>query len=205
MMRKPQTYVLVIVVCLTVGLVLLTHLPAQTPVAPTAPEARVAVCDMQRIFSEYNRAKDLLAQLNEKRQALAAEDEQRSKAIDALQVELAGLKPGSAEYEARLAQAERQQIDRAVAMQFAESTLRREHRQLTMDMYVEVSQAVAAVAQDRGFNLVLYRDGVLVDTDETLELLAQIRSRKVLYCDEGLDISTDVLSRLNAAYRGGAP
>ena len=204
-MRAPQIYVLAIVVCLTVGLALLTHLGAQTPMAPTAPEARVAVCDIQRIFSEYNRAKDLLTQLNEKRQALTAEDEQRGKAIDALQGELSGLKPGSAEYEARRAQAERQQIDRAVATQYAEATLRREHRQLTMDMYAEISQAVAAVAKDRGFNLVLYRDSTLVDTDETLELLAQIRSRKVLYCDEGLDISTDVLSRLNAAYRGGAP
>jgi Skp family chaperone for outer membrane proteins len=204
-MRRPQAYVLWTVVCLTVGLAFLTHLRAQAPAAPVAPEGRVAVCDMQRVFSEYNRAKDLLSKLNDKRQALAAEDEQRGKAIDALQVELAGLKPGSAEYEARRDQAERQQIDRAVAMQVGESALRREHRRLTIDMYTEITQAVGAVAQERGFNLVLYRDGPLVDTDETLELLAQIRSRKLLYCDESLDVSTEVLARLNATYRGSTP
>jgi Skp family chaperone for outer membrane proteins len=204
-MRKPQAYLLLTVVCLTIGLTVWTHLRAQAPAAPAAPEARVAVCDLQTIFGEYTRAKDLLAQLNEKRQALAAEDEQRGKAIDALQAELAGLKSGSAEYEARRAQAERQQIDRAVAAQFAEATLRREHRQLTMDMYAEIGKAVAAAAQARGFNLVLYRDGALVDTDETLELLAQIRSRKLLYSDDSLDITADVLARLNAAYRGGKP
>lgn len=204
-MRKPQAYVLVTVVCLTVGPAFLTHLRAQGPAGPSAPEARVAVCDMQIIFTEYVRAKDLLARLNEKRQALTAEDDQRSKAIDALQAELSGLKPGSAEYDARRAQAERQQIDRAVAIQFAESNLRREHRRLTMDMYTEITQVVAAVAQERGFNLVLYRDGALVDTDETLELLAQIRSRKLLYSDNSLDITSDVLARLNATYRGGRP
>ena len=63
-------------------------------------------------------------------------------------------------------------------MQVGESSLRREHRRLTMDMYAEITKAVAAVAQERGFNLVLYRDAALVDTDETLELLAQIRGRK---------------------------
>ncbi|MCJ7544133.1 MAG: OmpH family outer membrane protein [Phycisphaerae bacterium] len=204
-MRKAQAYVLLTAVCLTVGLVFLTHLRAQAPAAPPAREARAAVCDMQILFTEYTRAKDLLAQLNEKRQALAAEDEQRSKAIDALQAELNGLKPDSAEYEARRAQAERQQIDRAVAMQYAESDLRRQHRLLTMDMYAEISKVVAAVAQERGFNLVFYRDGALVDTDETLELLAQIRSRKLLYSDNSLDITSDVLTRLNAAYRGGTP
>ena len=165
----------------------------------------MAVCDMQAIFSEYTRAKDLLAQLNEKRQALSAEDEQRGKALDALQAELAGLKTGSAEFEARRAQAERQQIDRAVAMQFGEGALRREHRRLTMDMYAEITKVVAAVAQERGFNLVLYRDGTLVDTDETLELLAQIRSRKLLYSDDNLDITSEVLARLNATYRAGKP
>ncbi len=204
-MRKPHAYAVLIAVCLTMGLAFLTHLRAQGPAAPVAPEARAAVCDLQAIFSEYVRAKDLLAQLNEKRQALAAEDEQRSKAIDALQAELAGLKPGSDEYEARRAEVERQQIDRAVAIQFGESALRREHRRLTMDMYTEITQTVTAIAQERGFNLVLYRDGALVDTDETLELLAQIRSRKLLYSDDSLDITADVLARLNATYRGSTP
>lgn len=203
-MRRPHAYLLAAAVCLTVALTVLTHSQAQSTTMP-APEARVAVCDMQEIFSEYNRAKDLLARLNDRRQAFSAEDEQRGKAIEALQVELAGLKAGSEEYEARRTEAERQQIDRTVAMQMAESALRREHRRLTMDMYAEVTRVVAEVAQERGFTLVLYRDGELVDTEETLELLAQIRSRKLLYNDPSLDITADVLARLNVAYRSGTP
>jgi Skp family chaperone for outer membrane proteins len=146
-----------------------------------------------------------LAQLNDKRQALAAEDEQRGKAVDALDIELGGLKPGSKEYETRLAEAERLRIDRAVSAQSGEAALRREHRRLTLEMYGEVSKVVAAVATERGFNLVLYRDPDLVDTDETVELLAQIRSRKVLYSDPSLDITKDVLVRLNESYRSGKP
>jgi len=34
-----------------------------------------------------------------------------------------------------------------------------------------------------------------------MELLAQIRNRKVLYCDSSLDITQTVLARLNEAYR----
>lgn len=204
-MTRLRTYVLLTAACVAVGLVFLGHLRAQTAGPTTGPEVRVAVCDMQEVFNEYARAKDLAAQLRDKRQALAAEDDQRGQAIDALQVELGGLKPGSAEYEARRAEADRLRIDRATAMQFAELSLRREHCQLTIEMYGEISKVLADVAREKGFNLVLYRDGNLVETDQPLELMAQIANRKLLYSDDSLDITADVLARLNESYRRGAP
>ncbi|MGA2265503.1 MAG: OmpH family outer membrane protein [Phycisphaerae bacterium] len=202
---KKFSVTLLIVAALVAGVGFLGRSGAQDSAPASAPVARVAVCDVQEIFTNYTRAKDLLAQLNDKRQALAAEDEQRGKALDALEVELGGLKPGSKEYEARLAEAERLRIDRTVSEQSGEAALRREHRRLTMEMYAEVSKMAEAVAKERGFNLVIYRDPDLVDTDETLELLSQIRSRKVLYSDPSLDITKDVLARLNEAYRGSKP
>jgi Skp family chaperone for outer membrane proteins len=204
-MRKLPLTVWVIVIGLAAGLVFLSSSLAERAAPAAAPPARVAVCDIQEIFANYARARDLLAQLNDKRQALAAEDEQRGKAIDALGVELAGLKPGSKEYEARLAEADRLRVDRTVSAQFKEAALRREHRRLTLEMYEEIAKVIAAVAGERGFNLVLYRDADPVDTDETLELLAQIRNRKVLYNDANLDITADVLARLNESYRSGKP
>ncbi len=204
-MRKMSLTMLGIVIGLAAGWVFLKNSSAQSQAPVAASPARVAVCDIQQVFANYARAKDLLAQLNDKRQALTAEDEQRGKAIDALGVELAGLKPGSKEYEARLAEADRLRLDRTVNAQFKEVTLLREHRRLTLEMYGEVTKVVAAVAGERGLTLVLCRDADLVDTDETAELVAQIRNRKVLYSDPSLDITADVLARLNASYRSGKP
>ena len=204
-MKKSQILALLAAFGLVAGALLLRDSLAQTSAPATLSPARVAVCDIQEVFANYARATDLLAQLNDKRQALTTEDEQRGKALDAIQAELSALKRGSKEYEARLAEAERLRIDRAVAMQYKEGVLRRDHRRLTLEMYEEINKTLAAVAKDKGLDLVLYRDGELVDTDETLELLAQIRTRKVLYSDDRLDITAEVLDRLNAAYRRAAP
>lgn len=203
-MTRLRIYVLLATACAAVGLVFLSHLRAQTAGPATAAEARVAVCDIQEVFNEYVRAKDLATQLRDKRQAMVGEDEQRGQAIDALQVELDGLKPGSAEHETRRAEADRLRIDRAAAMQYNEMALRREHCQLTIEMYAEVNKALAAVAQEKGFNLVLYRDGNLVETDQPLDLMAQVANRKLLYSDDSLDITADVLARLNESYRSSA-
>jgi Skp family chaperone for outer membrane proteins len=171
--------------------------PASAPAVP----ARVAVCDVQEIYANYDRAKDLLTKLNDDRQAAQAENEKRGKAADALQAELTALKPGSPEYENRLNQMERMTIDRKVELQYQEALMLRKHRQMTAQLYSEILAMIGTAAREQGINLVLYRDRDLLETDETMELLAQIRNRKVLYCDSSLDITQTVLARLNEAYR----
>jgi outer membrane protein len=199
-----KTYTLLAVVCCLAGAtLLLKDTSAQTTPSASAPMAKVAICDIQEIFANYNKAKDLLAQLNDNRQAVNAEVEKRGKAIDALQMELEGLKQGSKEYEARAAEIQRQTIDRAVYKQFQDSQILHEHRKLTVEMYNETVKMIAKVAKEQGYNLVLYREHELVETEDMVQLFDQIRSHKVLYSDESLDITKDVLAKLNEAYKGG--
>jgi len=201
---KRSYAVAAVVAAVIVGILLLRDSLAQSPSPAAAPAARVAVCDVQQIFTGYNKATDLLAKLNDKRQALAAELEQRSKAIESLQQEMDALKKGSSEYQSRLAEVERLRIDLAVSRQFGEAKILAEHRQLTMEMYDEMVSAISQVAKDRGVEVVLHADRGLMETDETMELLAQIRVRTVLYWEPSLDITQEVLARLNKAYTASA-
>jgi Skp family chaperone for outer membrane proteins len=199
---KKSHMALLIAACLLGGVMVLRDSLAQSQPAATPPGGtRIAVCDVQDVFANYERARDLLGKLNDDRQAAKTENDNRGKAIDALQAEMNSLKPGSPEYESRLSQLERMTIDRKVELQIREAALMRKHRNMTMDLYNEVLATIAKVAGEQGLNLVLYRDGELLETDETMELLAQIRSRKVLYCDGCIDITQTVLARLNDAYR----
>ncbi len=197
-MRKSYM-VAAILACVVGGVFLLNETRAQSNSPAPAP-VRMAVCDVAEIFASYNRAADLAASLNERRQALAAELEQRRNAIELLQKEMEALKPGSDEYNTRQAEAERLKIDLAVTQQVGEARMLGEHRRLTVDMYEEILQAVGEIASQRGIDLVLYRDHGLVQTDQTVELLAQIRDRKVLYYSPGMDMTQEVLARMNEAY-----
>ena len=200
-MNKSRIALLVAACVLGGTLMLRNSLGQSQPASAPPAAARIAVCDIQEIFVNYERAKDLLSKLNDERQAAEAESDKRGKAMDALHTEMSALKAGSPEYDSRMAQLERMAVDRKVEIQYQEGVLQRKHRALTLEMYKEVTAMISTVAGAEGIHLVLQRDKELLDTGETADVLAQIRDRKVLHCDDSMDITQTVLARLNEAYR----
>ncbi len=114
--------------------------------------ATVGVCDVVVVFNEYQRAKDLTLKLNERRDALRAENEKRGKAIDVLRTELEGLKAGSKEYEQRLNEVQRLTIERTAWLQFQESLIMRDHQRLTREMYEQILRMIQTVGEQQGFS-----------------------------------------------------
>jgi len=163
--------------------------------------ATVAVCDVVVVFNEYQRAKDLTLRLNERRDALRAENEKRGKAIDVLRTELEGLKAGSKEYEQRLNEVQRLTIERTAWLQFQESLIMRDHQRLTREMYEQILRMIQTVGEQQGFLVVIQRDKESLESQSTQELIQKIASRKVLYNHSSVDITDSVLARLNDQYR----
>ena len=169
----------------------------QKPLATT----KVAVCDVVQVFNNYQRAKDLTQMMAERRQAIKTESEKRAKAVEAIQKELEGLKPGSKEYESRFKEAQRLSYETKAWAQFQEAVVLQEHRQLTQEMYEEILAMIAKVAKAYGIQIVLYSEGPVLQSNDTRELLRQIERRKVLYNDESVDLTDEVLARIDEAYR----
>jgi Skp family chaperone for outer membrane proteins len=174
---------------------------AQSP-APEAVLAKVAVCDVTAVFNKYQRASDLSTQFAERARKLSAEDEQRKAAIQRLEQTLESLRPGSKEHDARLAEMDKLTTERQVWRTQQENQAVREHRRLTEEMYKEVLDAVAAVAKEKGYDLVLCRESVDLASATTAELLNKIAQRKCLYNNPALDVTSAVLDRLNSQYKG---
>ena len=203
-MRKSQVLIVAAVLLLG-GVLLMRHSSAQQADVTAGPTS-VAVCDIETIFRNYARATELLDRLNEERVRIKNEYEQRGQAVQALELELGALKEGSEEYEARLQEIQRLGIESNTYLQFSESLIRRKHHHLTEEMYHEILAGIAQMAQEREIDLVVYRDEqVAQGSKDAMELLTQIRNRKVLYSREGLDITQAVLERLNQAYRAAQP
>ena len=196
---KSSQIVLVLVAAAAAGLVIATHLDAQ-PRTP-ASGGPVAVCNVVEILNNCQKAKDLTAELNKERGRIESEVKKRSDAIDVLGKELKLLTVGSEEYEQRFAESQRLMINREAWLKFEQSKAMRTHQKLTREMYSDVQKAIGVVAKSRGFKIVFYQQRGKLRATSTADMRAEISQRKVVYSDETIDITTSVLSSLNAAYR----
>lgn len=191
------------VVAIALGLALVLregHAQQKPEAAPVIfPTAKTAVCDVVKLFSNYQRAKDLETKLRDHRNSLKKEDADRSKKIDSIESELKDLDPTSNEYQNRLDLMTKLTIDRETWIKFEEAKDNQEHTRMTEAVYNDVLKAVSDVAKDKGITLVLNSDDTAPESKP--DILRKIERKKVLYADNSLDITNDVLARLNESYK----
>ncbi|HNQ24489.1 MAG TPA: OmpH family outer membrane protein [Phycisphaerae bacterium] len=182
---------------------------SQTPAPQTVPAAatKIAVVNVARVSDGYLRTKDLEAYFNQQR---VQYNEQRTAMRDRLERGTASLreelKPGTPEYDQRrkeLAQlewelqyfqdAQGQKLEQGLA-----SSLRL--------IYEDIQQVVAQVAQEKGYDLVLTYDQLPAEPPDTTSMARQqIVLQKVIYWSPGVDLTDEVIARLNAKHQSVPP
>jgi len=180
--------------------VFLTVVSAQAPAA-AGPRGTVAVCDVVTVFNDYQQAKDLSAEFQERAKKLAAQDELKLQAVQEVGKVLNALKPGSKSYEEQLQKWEKLSLERTMWRGVRDQVNLREHRRLTEEMYTEILAMIETVAKERRFDLVIHRENVELASQTTTELLNKIAQRKCLYAAKSIDITDVVLKRVNHRYR----
>ena len=177
--------------------------PAATePAAPAAAATptKTAVCDLFIILKNYDRGNDLKKELKARVDKITAEGDKRGQEITKIQNTLEELKPGSKEYDAQLNKMTQLTIDRQAYLNYQDELAKRETYRYTKEVYQDVMEAIEKVAKERGFQLVLFKESPNLVSRTYDELLEQISRRKVLYSDPSLDITDDVLKRINRDY-----
>jgi Skp family chaperone for outer membrane proteins len=160
---------------------------------------KVAVCDLVKVFSEYDRAEALTEQLEEQRREMQAESDRREEQLSDMQTDVEqyrGEMREKAFEEWRKATMEYQ-----VWAKMQEELILRKHLRLSREMYKEIQDTVAAVAQEQGIDLVVQLEPDDIEARNAQELISQIDRRKVLYSSDQIDITAAVILRLNKNYR----
>jgi Skp family chaperone for outer membrane proteins len=184
------------------GLLSLTRSEAQVA---GSTGGTVAVCNIVEVFKEYQRAQDETEKLNQERNAFAAEAEKRKKRLESLQNEAEGFKPGSQAHEDALQRMQKEMIEFRVWEQFQQNLILRKHRRLTEEMYEQIKDAIAQVAKEQGYAVVVQLESGQLQARNVEELIAQIDRRKVLYHADSVDITATVLQKVNETYRISKP
>ena len=168
--------------------------------APTEPTA-VAVLNLQDVLGELAENTDFQANVNAKNEQLQAELARRQSAVQTMQNDLELLDPASDAYSTK----EDQIFDALIELRTWQSIQEQrnvlDQRTHLANLYRKIVQAGGAVAEQQGYDMVLL-DTQVPDLDRLNpeQLLNAIATRKVLFHTDDVDITRDVLERMNTAY-----
>ena len=162
---------------------------------------KVAVVDVIRIFNECQQTKDVNERFQLRDEKFAEQRQKLKEAVDLKEAELEAFARGSKEYIERFKQWVQLQIDYGATIKIHQRKIVRDQVFWTRRTYTQIVQAVEEVAKARGLLLVLYRDDMDLQTDDLQDLGSRLRDRKVVFSAAGLDITQDVLDKVNRDYR----
>ncbi len=165
------------------------------------PTGRVACLDVIMVFNEFQRQKDLSEELRVKQDEMKQEAERRQQQADAFEAVLSRMSPNDALYVQRYEEFLKMQIENKNWMELTQSTLTRELAVWSTKIYQEILIATEQIAEQYGLDLVVYREEFRPANFDPQLVREQIRSRKVVFARDTINISSQVLDRLNETYR----
>ncbi len=125
------------------------------------------------------------------------EEERLSKEIPALAAGLKALKPDSSDYMARYLELLQKQGELKVLQELNPRRKMLRELRWTQDLYKKILQITKDLAMEKGLDLVLEKDEIDIFALSVNEISQTIRTHKVLYSGGCVDITNDVVVRLD--------
>lgn len=183
-------------------------LPAPLVRADNHDNPRIATVNTAKIFGEMQETKDLRQKMDADGKAIEAEREKRKTELQELQKKRELFSEGSADFE----KINKDLIQKAVEMQawqeLTKAELNRQQKTQMRNLFNKIEDAVKTVAQQKNLDLVFVDQKMELPTDsKTMEqitidqLRGLINQRNIVYNNNRLDITNDVLALVDANYK----
>lgn len=173
---------------------------AGTAFATQTMAQNIAVIDVAKIFEEYQLTQDLEGAFDKQQRELTAEAENRRKSLDQMRKSLAAFDPASEEFARREKELYQSEVEYQVWSSYEEKRLKSEHKNWLRRIYADTQRIIGDVARSRGVDVVLTYDRLMEDAPDSTALRQQILLQKVIYHSDRVDITGEVLTRLNNEY-----
>jgi Skp family chaperone for outer membrane proteins len=177
----------------------------------TTTSAKIAVVNADRIFDEIQEKKDFVAKMNNDYTAFQTEQKARAQHLKDQQSARDMLKPDSQQY----ADADQKLYDMSLEFEFYVQTttakIQRQRKKQIIVLFDKITAAVGDVAKSKGLDIVIAdvrpvvpsSDSQAFDQMPENTLLGVLAQRNVLYSSANVDISTAVIAKMDADYKGG--
>jgi Skp family chaperone for outer membrane proteins len=163
---------------------------------PAAPTSRIGVVSVRTAFNECQHQTQYRAQAIAKQNRARTELEAKAQSIKAAEANLQTLKPGTDDYLKQLQAVLQGRAELDGQQEFLKQQRMAEDKQWMEKLYQETLKIVAALAKEKGLDMVLERtDPEFPISSE--ELMATFSTHKVLYADGCVDLTNEVIARLD--------
>jgi len=171
---------------------------APAPAEPTA----VATVDVVQVLQQLDEMAAIQAEVKRQQEAAQAYRDQVEQEVNALRPDLERFKPGSENWEASKAKIDRKLVELQVEIELRGRQAVEYQTRSRAAVYRKLCDASAAIAKAGGYDMVVFAEP-LPDFQgvNPQQLLGVIQQRKVLWSDPALDISPQVILRMNNAFK----
>jgi Skp family chaperone for outer membrane proteins len=177
-----------------------------TASADPGGSGHIAVLDLVRVFEECAQIKDLNDAIRRRDDEIKQEASQRQASIEKKQMELTAFEPGTPDYESRRKDLLQRNIDANVWFKFSQEDMERQKFEWTQIIYEKAVAVAAQLASERGLTAVLQRS--VFNPAEVAPSVQGIRrmihEQNVIYHQPEIDITDEVIRRLDAGYKAAA-
>ena len=159
----------------------------------------VGVVGVETVLNQVDARTQMNADLQSARERVLAEKETRDKLVKDLQQDLEWLPDNSPEHLRKQEELEEATIQRAAWVTYQNNKLAREEKLRYEDLYRQMLAAIQEVSEGSSVDLVLFKEKHFEVPREwnTAQILALAANRKVLYARPGMDLTEQVITRMN--------
>lgn len=159
---------------------------------------KIGVVGILKVFQNCKGNEQYRQSAVAERAGVEAELEKLAKEIEAEEAGLRTLKTGSDDHLARVKQIITKRANLQAQQEFYKQRAVLKEQQWTEKVYKDVLRITAEVAKEKGLDIVLEKDEPEFPLSNYTELMTVISTHKVLYSSGCVDISDEVMARLDA-------
>lgn len=171
--------------------------------SPTVADTKIAVVNVAEVSEKYDRTKDLESHFDNVRKTLQTQrDELKQKAERTAKSLNEEFKPGTDEYRNRRKELAMMEAQLQYFVDSEGKQIEAELAESLRSIFDDIQTVIRGLAEEKGFDLVLVADSMPPGApDNTQQVRQQIVLQKVLFASPRVDITNEVVTRLNDKYR----
>jgi len=159
---------------------------------------KAAVVSIRKIFQGCERGASYRKEVIAEQDRIIAELEKLSREIEAEKAGLKTLKENSSDYMARAKELFEKQANYQARQEFYKQQIELKDQLWTKELYQDILRIAGEVAKEKGLDLVFREDEIDFSETNITELGLALRTQKLLYSGGCLDITDEVIARLDA-------
>ena len=166
---------------------------------PTAGKgaSSIGVISVQKVFEKCKRNEVYQITSTSERDSLVKKLEKLKVQIEADEAGLKTLKPDSEEYMEQTREVMVQRASLQAQRDFYRKQLEYKDQLWAESLYKDIILATKTIAEKRGLEMILENSEPAFPSENPQEFMMTVRTHKVLYADGSVDITDDVIARLD--------